>query len=137
MVPISRRSLAAGGIPFLLSGPAAAQAPETGPVKLGLLLDMSGPYADITGPGSETAARMAVEDFGAAVLGRPITVLVADHQNKSDVAAAIASRWFDQEGVTQRNKRRNSASRKAASSSLHCSLTTTTYAASGCRQCRE
>ncbi|MBV9113968.1 MAG: ABC transporter substrate-binding protein, partial [Hyphomicrobiales bacterium] len=57
--------------------PAFAQAP----LRLGLLLDMSGPYADITGQGSVTAARMAAEDFGGKVLGRPIEIVFADHQN--------------------------------------------------------
>ncbi len=80
---------------LLASGGAHAQAP----VKLGLILDMSSVYADITGAGSELAARMAVEDFGGAVLGRPIEIVVADHQNKPDIAAAVASRWFDAEGV--------------------------------------
>ena len=80
---------------LLVAGVSHAQAP----VKLGLILDMSSVYADITGAGSELAARMAVEDFGRAVLGRPIEVVVADHQNKPDIAAAVASRWFDAEGV--------------------------------------
>jgi branched-chain amino acid transport system substrate-binding protein len=62
--------------------PASAQAP----LKLGLLLDMSGPYADIGGQGSVTAARMAVDDFGGKVLGRPIEIVFADHQNKADLA---------------------------------------------------
>jgi branched-chain amino acid transport system substrate-binding protein len=80
---------------LLLAGGPHAQAP----VKLGLILDMSGVYADITGAGSELAAHMAVEDFGGTVLGRPIEVVVADHQNKPDIAAAVASRWYDSEGV--------------------------------------
>jgi branched-chain amino acid transport system substrate-binding protein len=75
-------------------------APAVEPVKLGLILDMSGPYADVSGLGSETAVRMAVGDFGAKVLGRPIEVLAADHQNKPDVAAAIAKKWFDIQHVT-------------------------------------
>lgn len=70
------------------------------PIKLGAILDMGGVYADVTGPGSETAARMAIEDFGGKLLGHPIEFLVADHQNKPDVAAAIATRWFDSDGVT-------------------------------------
>ena len=75
--------------------PASAQAP----LKLGLLLDMSGPYADIGGQGSVTAARMAVEDFGGTVLGRPIEVVFADHQNKADLAGSLARQWFDDQGV--------------------------------------
>jgi branched-chain amino acid transport system substrate-binding protein len=75
--------------------PAAAQTPY----KIGLILDMAGPYADITGEGSATAARMAVEEFGGKVLGRPIEVLIVDHQNKADIAAATAREWFDNQGV--------------------------------------
>ena len=69
------------------------------PLKLGLLLDMSGPYADIGGQGSVTAARMAVDDFGGKVLGRPIEIVFADHQNKADLAASLARQWFDDQGV--------------------------------------
>ncbi|BAT61573.1 hypothetical protein GJW-30_1_04132 [Variibacter gotjawalensis] len=69
------------------------------PYKIGLILDMSGPYADITGEGSATAARMAVQEFGGKVLGRPIEVLIVDHQNKADIAAATAREWFDNQGV--------------------------------------
>ena len=66
-----------------------------GVVRIGLILDMSSLYADITGEGSATAARMAVEDFGGKVRGAPIAVVVADHQNKADIAAATAREWFD------------------------------------------
>jgi branched-chain amino acid transport system substrate-binding protein len=66
-----------------------------GVVRIGFLLDMSGLYADVTGPGSAAAAQMAVEDFGGKVLGSPIDVLVADHFNKADVAASKAREWFD------------------------------------------
>ena len=66
-----------------------------GVVKIGLILDMSSLYADITGEGSATAARMAVEDFGGKVLGAPIEVMAADHQNKAEVAATMAREWYD------------------------------------------
>lgn len=68
-------------------------------VKIGVLNDMSGPYADITGQSSLIAVQMAVEDFGGTVLGRKIEVVAADHQNKPDVGSAIARRWYDQDGV--------------------------------------
>ena len=68
-------------------------------VKIGVLNDMSGPYADITGASSVAAVQMAVEDFGGSVLGRKIEVIAADHQNKADVGASIARRWYDQDGV--------------------------------------
>ncbi|RYZ11294.1 MAG: ABC transporter substrate-binding protein [Comamonadaceae bacterium] len=68
-------------------------------VRIGLLLDMAGPYSDISGQGSATAARMAVEDFGGKVLGAPIDVLVQDIQNKADTASNKAREWFDTEQV--------------------------------------
>jgi len=68
-------------------------------VKIGVLDDMSGPYADIQGPGDVVAVKMAVEDFGGKVDGKPIEVVSADLQNKADVGSAIARRWFDVEGV--------------------------------------
>src|SRR6202049_832249 len=69
------------------------------PLKLGGILDMSGLYADITGPGSETAAKMAAEDFGGEVLGRKIEIIAADHLNKADLSANIARDMFDNQGV--------------------------------------
>ena len=68
-------------------------------VKIGVLNDQSGLYADFGGRGSVIAAQMAVEDFGGKVLGKPIQVLSADHQNKPDVGSNIARQWFDQDGV--------------------------------------
>ena len=68
-------------------------------VKIGVLNDQSGLYADLGGPGSVIAARMAVEDAGARALGKPVEIVVADHQNKADIGAAIARRWFDAEHV--------------------------------------
>src|ERR1700690_2990114 len=64
-------------------------------VKIGVLNDQTGLYADLGGPGSVVAAKMAAEDFGGTVLGKPIEVISGDHQNKSDVGAAIAREWFD------------------------------------------
>jgi branched-chain amino acid transport system substrate-binding protein len=77
----------------------AAHAQSQPPLKLGAILDMSGLYADITGPGSETAAKMAAEDFGGTVLGRKIEIVVADHLNKADLAANIARDMIDNQGV--------------------------------------
>jgi branched-chain amino acid transport system substrate-binding protein len=68
-------------------------------VRIGVLNDMSGLYADFAGPGSVVAARLAVEDIGGRVLGRPVEILSADHQNRPDVGAAIARRWIDVDGV--------------------------------------
>jgi branched-chain amino acid transport system substrate-binding protein len=69
------------------------------PLKIGIMNDMSGTAAALTGTASVTAARMAIEDFGGQVLGRKVELLVADHQNKPDVGAGIARQWFDSEGV--------------------------------------
>ena len=77
----------------------AAHAQSKPPLKIGGILDMSSLYADITGPGSETAAKMAVEDFGGEVLGRKIEVLAADHLNKADLAANLARDMLDNQGV--------------------------------------
>jgi branched-chain amino acid transport system substrate-binding protein len=77
----------------------AALAQTKPPLKLGGILDMSGLYADITGPGSETAAKMAAEDFGGEVLGRKIEIVVADHLNKADLSANIARDMLDNQGV--------------------------------------
>src|SRR5271166_4960025 len=68
-------------------------------VKIGVHTDLSGPAATATGPGSVAAAQMAVEDFGGKVLGKPITVISADHQIKPDIGVAIARRWYDVEQV--------------------------------------
>ncbi len=77
--------------------PALQAAPS--PVVIGVLNDQSGNYADLGGKGSIVAAEMAVADFGGVVLGRPVSVIAADHQDKPDVASAIASKWFDEQGV--------------------------------------
>ncbi|XUM24770.1 ABC transporter substrate-binding protein [Bradyrhizobium oligotrophicum S58] len=76
-----------------------AHAQSKPPLKIGGILDMSSLYADITGPGSEAAAKMAVEDFGGEVLGRKIEVIAADHLNKADLAANIARDMLDNQGV--------------------------------------
>src|ERR1043165_4962505 len=76
-----------------------AMAQSKPPLKLGGILDMSGLYADITGAGSETAAKMAAEDFGGEVLGRKIEIIAADHLNKADLAANIARDMLDNQGV--------------------------------------
>ena len=68
-------------------------------VKIGVLNDRSGIYADLAGEGSVIAARMAVEDFGAAEKGIKVDIVSADHQNKPDVASTIARQWIDQDGV--------------------------------------
>jgi branched-chain amino acid transport system substrate-binding protein len=68
-------------------------------VKIGVLNDQTGLYADLTGMGSVRAARMAVEDFGGKALGRPIEVIFADHQNKPDLGSSIARQWIENDNV--------------------------------------
>jgi branched-chain amino acid transport system substrate-binding protein len=82
----------------MASTPAWAQISDD-VVKIGVLTDMNGPAATSTGPGSVTAAQMAVEDFGGKVLGKPVAVIIGDHQDKADVGAGIARRWYDTEQV--------------------------------------
>jgi len=83
----------------LLAVVGSAALAQSKPLKLGGILDMSGLYADITGAGSEAAAKMAVEDFGGEVLGRKIEIIAADHLNKADLAASIARDMLDNQGV--------------------------------------
>ena len=88
------------GVAALLAMTLSAQAQVSdGVVKLGVLNDMSSLYSDATGKGSLVAAQMAVQDFGGKVLGKPIEVVAADHQNKPDIGANIARQWYDQEQV--------------------------------------
>src|ERR1700733_14456781 len=79
--------------------PASAAEISDGKVKIGILNDQSGVYADFGGKSSVEAARMAVEDFGGKVLGAPIEIIDADHQNKPDIATGIARRWYDVDHV--------------------------------------
>ena len=93
---------------FLLTGafltaslaalPALAQLPDS--IRIGVLTDETGPYADTGGHGSVVAARMAVADFGSTLDGHKIEIVDADTQNKPDIASSIARRWFDTEGVS-------------------------------------
>jgi len=80
--------------------PMAAHAQFSGDVvKIGVLTDMAGVTADITGKGSLLAAEMAVRELGGTVLGKPVQVISADHQHKADVGTGIARQWIDVEGV--------------------------------------
>lgn len=100
-----RRSAAAALLAAGLVAPAAA---EPAPLRVGVLADMSTAMSGNYGSGSVTAARLAIEDFGPNVLGRPIELLSADHQSKPDIANAIARRWYD-EGVDMITDLDNSA----------------------------
>ncbi|MGJ4935980.1 ABC transporter substrate-binding protein [Bradyrhizobium oligotrophicum] len=94
------RRLTAGIAALLLLAGSSAQADIKGKaIRIGVLTDMTGIFATAMGPGSVEAARMAAEEFGGNINGRPIEILQADHQNKPDIAVAIARRWFEQDGV--------------------------------------
>lgn len=92
--------LSALSVIAMLAAVGAAQSQAPNPVKIGILNDQSGIYADLAGPGSVYAARLAIEDAGGKVLGRPVEVEVADHQGKPDVGANIARKWYDTDGVS-------------------------------------
>jgi branched-chain amino acid transport system substrate-binding protein len=79
-------------------GAASAQAKDD-VIKIGVLNDMSGLYSDLSGQGAVVAAKMAVEDFGAAAKGMKVEIVSADHQNKPDVGSNIARTWFDRDNV--------------------------------------
>src|SRR5947208_16743934 len=87
-------SAAVAACGLVLAAPGSAQG-----VKIGILKDQSGVYADYGGKWSFEAAKMAVEDFGGSVLGQKIEVISADHQNKPDLGVSIARRWYEVEGV--------------------------------------
>src|SRR3974377_1766750 len=92
---------------LVLLSPVSAQTPTS--IRICIINDQAGPYADFGGKTSVTAAQMAIEDFGGKALGRPVEIVVGDHQNKPDVAANIARRWFDLENVSAIAELTNSA----------------------------
>ncbi|MGF3027816.1 ABC transporter substrate-binding protein [Methylobacterium aquaticum] len=91
-------AIASASLCWAVVSPAMAQI-SGDTVRIGILEDMSGPYADITGRSSVIAAEMAVGSVGGKVLGKPIEIVTADHQNKPDIGSAIARRWYDRDGV--------------------------------------
>ena len=93
-----RRAVLLAAASIWPAGRALAQASDN-VVKLGVLDDMSGPFADQQGMGDVVAARMAIEDFGGRVLGSPIELVFGDLQNRPDIGMGIARRWYDQERV--------------------------------------
>src|SRR6516162_7464624 len=84
---------------FAQARPGAAPKISDNVVKIAVLTDMSGLYADLGGPGSVAAAQLAIDEFGGKVLGKPIVLVSADHQNKADVGASKAREWFDTQQV--------------------------------------
>lgn len=95
-----RTELSAAIIAIMALGISGASAEVSDDVvKVGVLTDMSSLYADINGPGAVVAAKMAIEDWGGTVLGKPIELVSADTQNKPDVGLSVAGRWIDEDGV--------------------------------------
>src|SRR6266550_5250571 len=94
---VLRKMTAAAALAFA-AGAAHAQVSD-GVIRIGVLNDQSSLYADLSGQGSVIAARMAVEDFGAAKKGMKVEIISADHQNKADVGSGIARQWLDSEQV--------------------------------------
>ena len=89
--------IAAGAIGW--AAPAVSQEISDDVVKIGIMNDRSGVYADAGGEGSVVAARLAVEDFGGTVLGAPVEIVAADHQNKADIGSNVARQWYDEDKV--------------------------------------
>jgi branched-chain amino acid transport system substrate-binding protein len=99
MMSARQRAVLGAFAALLLWSPAAHAQISDDVVKIGVLTDMNGPASSPTGKGSVTAAQMAVEDFGGTVLGKPISVVVGDHQLKPDIGGALARRWYDVDQV--------------------------------------
>lgn len=97
---IRRVMLLATALAGLAALPAATQqVPKRDAIRIGILSDLSGSFADVAGPGSVVAAQLAAEDFGGRTAGLPVQILSGDHQNRADTGSALARRWFDTEGV--------------------------------------
>jgi ABC-type branched-subunit amino acid transport system substrate-binding protein len=86
-------------ITLILAGAEARAEIKGEAIRIGVLTDMNGVFATAMGPGSVEAARMAAEEFGGKINGKPIEILQADHQNKPDIAASLARKWFEHDGV--------------------------------------
>ena len=91
--------LTAGCAAALMAASATVQAQNQAPIKIAVLNDMSGGFADVSGPGAVLAAQMAAEDYRAKHPGRPVQILSGDHQNKTDVGSQMARAWIDTQGV--------------------------------------
>ena len=141
MSPISRRTLGASLLAALGSRRGMAQGRSADrPLRIGVVNDESGPYADLAGPGSVQAVRMAVADAATAGFTRPVEVLVGDHQNKPDIGVALIREWYASGGVDGVIDVANSAISLAAQPLavqydkliLHVGSTTSELAGKGC-----
>ena len=93
------RAIAAATFSLSLTIGGAAQAQSDLPLKIGVLADFSSVYSDIGGQGNVEATKIAIEEFGGSMFGKPIEVISADAQNKPDIAAALARKWYGNENV--------------------------------------
>src|SRR5512132_1391077 len=96
---LRKGTAAVAGLMICLWAAFAAAQISDNVVKIGVLTDCSGLYADLSGQGSVIAAQMAVEDYGAAAKGMKVEIVAADHQNKPDVGSNVARQWFDIDNV--------------------------------------
>ena len=96
----SPSALSASLLSLALAAAFAAPALAQEKVKIGFITDMSSLYADVEGKNGAVAIQMAIDDFGGKVLGKPIELLTADHQNKADIAASKAREWIDTQGIS-------------------------------------
>ncbi len=95
----STKTLLLAGAATALAGAVHAQEISDDAIKIGMILDMSGPYSALDGEGSIAAVRMAIEEMGGEVNGAPVELMTADHQNKADIGSNLARQWSDQENV--------------------------------------
>ncbi|MEW9582574.1 ABC transporter substrate-binding protein [Paraburkholderia sp. DGU8] len=94
-----KKALAIASFTLLAAGCSSYAAAAGNTIKIGFITDLSGDYADLDGPGGVEAIKMAIADAGGSVNGKKIELLVADHQNKADIAASKAREWFDVQGI--------------------------------------
>jgi branched-chain amino acid transport system substrate-binding protein len=97
---LSQSAPTASLLALALTAAFAAPAMAQEKVKIGFITDMSSLYADVEGKNGAVAIQMAIDDFGGKVLGKPIELLTADHQNKADIAASKAREWIDTQGIS-------------------------------------
>ena len=98
-MPVNIRLALACAVALTVTAGTASAQIKGDAIRIGVLTDMNGVFATAMGPGSVEAARMAAEEFGGAINGKPIEILQADHQNKPDVASSLARRWIERENV--------------------------------------
>lgn len=104
-----RQGAIAVAVAVSLAGSVAPASAQDRAVKIGVLGDQSSAYSDLGGTGSVVAAQLAIDDFGKTLFGKPIEIVSADHQNKPEIAANLARRWYDRDGVDMITDLTNSA----------------------------